>query len=76
MINIDLEELKRLYYDEQKSAYEIAQHFKTNHSTIYGRMKNTDSNGDPLQMDRNYGTQKQGSNSISTRSCVCILRRS
>ena len=39
MINIDLEELKRLYYDEEKSAYEIAQHFKTNHSTIYGRMK-------------------------------------
>ena len=39
MISIDIEELKRLYYDEQQSAYEIAQHFKTNHSTIYGRMK-------------------------------------
>ena len=39
MISIDIEELKRLYYDEQQSAYKIAQHFKTNHSTIYGRMK-------------------------------------
>ena len=39
MINIDIQELKRLYYDEQQSAYEIAQHFKANPSTIYGRMK-------------------------------------
>ena len=39
MINIDIQELKRLYYDEQKSGYEIAQHFQTIPSVIYDRMR-------------------------------------
>ena len=39
MINIDIQELKRLYYDEQQSAYEIALNFQTTTTTIYGRMK-------------------------------------
>ena len=39
MISIDLEELKRLYYDEQKSGFEIARHFQTFPQVIYNRMK-------------------------------------
>ena len=39
MISIDLEELKRLYYDEQKSGFEIARHFQTSRCGIYNRMK-------------------------------------
>ena len=39
MINIDIQELKRLYYNEQQSAYEIAQHFQTTPQVIYIRMK-------------------------------------
>ena len=39
MISIDLEELKRLYYDEQKSGFEIARHFQTFPQVIYNRMR-------------------------------------
>ena len=39
MISIDLEELKRLYYDEQKSGFDIARHFQTFPQVIYNRMK-------------------------------------
>ena len=39
MISIDLEELKRLYYDEKQSAFKIAQHFQTSPDTIIKRMK-------------------------------------
>ena len=39
MINIDIQEIKRLYYDEKKSAFEIAQHFQTSCTTIYRRMR-------------------------------------
>ena len=39
MISIDIQELKRLYYDEQKSGFEIAQHFQTFPQVIYTRMK-------------------------------------
>ena len=39
MVNIDLEELEHLYYNEQKSGFEIAQHFQTTPQVIYFRMK-------------------------------------
>ena len=39
MISIDIEELKRLYYDEEKSGYEIAEHFQTMPQVIYNRME-------------------------------------
>ena len=39
MISIDIQELKRLYYDEQKSGFEIARHFQTFPQVIYNRMK-------------------------------------
>ena len=39
MISIDIQELKRLYYDEQKSGFEIAQHFQTFPQVIYNRMR-------------------------------------
>ena len=39
MKSIDIEELKRLYYDEEKSGYEIAEHFQTVPQVIYSRMK-------------------------------------
>ena len=38
MKNIDIQELKHLYYYEEKSAFEIAQHFQTSHDTIIKRM--------------------------------------
>ena len=39
MINIDIQELKHLYYYEEKSAFKIAQHFQTSPDTIIKRMK-------------------------------------
>ena len=39
MTSIDIQELKRLYYDEQMSGYEIAQHFQTTPLLIYDRMR-------------------------------------
>ena len=39
MISIDIDELKRLYYDEQKSCYAIARHFGVVPTTIYRYMK-------------------------------------
>ena len=39
MKNIDIQELKHLYYYEEKSAFEIAQHFQTSPDTILKRMK-------------------------------------
>ena len=39
MISIDIQELKRLYYDEQKSGFEIARHFQTFPQVIYNRMR-------------------------------------
>ena len=39
MINIDIQEIKRLYYDEQKSGFEIARHFQTRPAVIYACME-------------------------------------
>ena len=39
MINIDIQELKRLYYDEKQSGFEIARHFQTIPQVIYNRMR-------------------------------------
>ena len=39
MINIDIQELKRLYYDEKQSGFEIARHFQTSPVVIYNRMR-------------------------------------
>ena len=39
MKSIDIEELKRLYYDEEKSGYKIAEHFQTVPQVIYNRME-------------------------------------
>ncbi len=39
MKSIDIEELKRLYYDEEKSGYEIAEHFQTMPQVIYNHME-------------------------------------
>ena len=39
MINIDIQELKRLYYDEEKSCCAIARHFGVAQTTIYRHMK-------------------------------------
>ena len=59
MISIDLEELKRLYYDEQKSGFEIARHFQTFPQVIYNRMRKHGLQRRPLQKRKNYGTQRQ-----------------
>ena len=39
MINIDIQELKRLYYDEKQSGFEIARHFQTRPAVIYACME-------------------------------------